>query len=271
MVKGKLLGWMKGKAQRLKRTVLFQRAYLRPYDLPKKQTVTVNDLPPISRRAYRRIGQIFGIEPDKLLPKFEFFFEDQEGSVRAGTYNPDLHLVSNNMRFFETERNIEHELIHSLQCIVNKDVKKMETRKGVFRFTEPSARLHQSIASSSSAPYYTPLTILGLPMLFTTMGGAAFESKEIALLGAGSFVALSSFIVGSFAARQILVKNYFKKHGVDGLLLLFAFPPKDMELLGLRKYERLLVERGFLKPKGGMTEKGIRLLKRKVDVKKLQE
>lgn len=72
-------------------------------------------------------------------------------------------------------------------------------------------------------------------------------------------------------ARQALVKKFYRKHGVDGLLMLYAFPPKKSDLLRLPWYEKRMIEKWFLKPQGGFTEKGLRFFKRKVNMKKLNE
>ncbi len=62
------------------------------------------------------------------------------------------------------------------------------------------------------------------------------------------------------SVRNFIAKGFYKRHGVDGMLLIFAYPPKESDIIHLRAHEKKLVKEAYLKERGGMTRKGIQLL-----------
>jgi len=114
-------------------------------------------------------------------------------------------------------------------------------------YLEPSAnvgrsQINQVIRQTLSNPY-------SLPLLYSAL---FFGKKALTI----------AFLVSVPSVyRGMATRHYFKKHGADGLILLFADPPKDLELLHLRKREKKFLENGYLKKKGGLTRKGIQYLR----------
>jgi hypothetical protein len=72
---------------------------------------------------------------------------------------------------------------------------------------------------------------------------------------------------GSMALRNRAVRELYSRHGQDALILFFAYPPRIFGHFSLKRWENRMVHRGFLKPDGGFTEKGI-LFMRKIRSRK---
>lgn len=69
-------------------------------------------------------------------------------------------------------------------------------------------------------------------------------------------------------ARSIQFKRMALRHGEDSILLLWTHPPtneKGQIILNFGKWEKKMVEDGFLKPAGGFTPKGLRFFRERVN------
>jgi hypothetical protein len=55
--------------------------------------------------------------------------------------------------------------------------------------------------------------------------------------------------------RQNTLRVY-RTHGADGLLLLYACPPRSLDALQIPAWEKEMVDYGYLHPRGGLTRKG---------------
>jgi len=56
--------------------------------------------------------------------------------------------------------------------------------------------------------------------------------------------------------RQRNVREIYAKHGYDGILMMWAFPPKELDAIKLREWERQMVKKNLLSPDGGLTKIG---------------
>lgn len=243
-------------------------------------------LTPIAEQAYLRLSQIYGIPLEELLP-FRTKRDYGAFSATRASYNGFTHEVKLKPKLSsrvkklmfkkEVEMDaaaIEEELLHSLQYLLSqtkilKEVKKYYPHRGpisrgksaLYNLTigkakrtfaslagkEPSAKVHLSKTELliDSQAYVAPLMLLaivnpkfGLPVF---IAGSAW----------GTYLRYAS-------------KEYFKRHGVDGLILLFADPPKNWNMARLKAKEKFFMENGLLKQSGGLTKKGLRYLREKL-------
>jgi hypothetical protein len=243
-------------------------------------------LTPIAGQAYLRLSQIYGVPLKELLP-FRTKRDYSVFSLTRASYDPFAHEIKLKPRASsrvkallfkrEVEMNaaeVEEELLHSLQYLLSqtktlREIKKYYPHMGLlskakvslYNFTvgkmkrtfaslagkEPSAKVHLSKPELfiDSQAYVAPLMLL-----------AIINPK----LGLPAFIAGSAW--GTYL--RYLSKEYFRRHGADGLILLFADPPKNWNMAKLRERERFFVENGFLEEKGGLTRKGIRYLHEKL-------
>jgi hypothetical protein len=91
---------------------------------------------------------------------------------------------------------------------------------------------------------------------------AAFFVNPL-FLGAATIRPALSFL------RKRRVNTFFKKHGIDGMLLVYVFPPIQGDALFLGRYEKKLIQDGFLQEAGGLTKKGIEAIKSRVSKEEL--
>jgi hypothetical protein len=77
------------------------------------------------------------------------------------------------------------------------------------------------------------------------------------LLIAGGALAVATRAVNLYDGYRSV--GFFKRHGVDGLILIFVNPPKGFKASKMFKWEREMVEKGCLLRVGGMTRKGMQL------------
>jgi len=71
--------------------------------------------------------------------------------------------------------------------------------------------------------------------------------------------------------RQKSTRRIYQAHGEDGILLMWANPPKTLDALELKEWERGMVSNGYLKPIGGFTKKGLQLWREKVQAQAIWE
>lgn len=62
--------------------------------------------------------------------------------------------------------------------------------------------------------------------------------------------------------REKRMKDLFKKHREDGILLLWVAPPSKLDVLEVSNWERQMVKKGYLFPNGGLTKKGLHYWRR---------
>ncbi len=234
----------------------------KPAMLVAGETFGKSNLPKITGKMYSRLSQILGIPVKELTP---VYIEN----VYFSTYYPAYHEARIGLG------GKEHELLHSLQILLQKGPR-AEMRRSLEKFhhkkktslkeiigilsrvysikdpdfrtyLDPSARvadsqIRQPVMQTLSNPYATPFLI----------SAALFSWKAIPI----------AFLVSvPHIYRGMATRHYYKKHGADGLILLFADPPKNLDLLHLRKREKEFVEKGYLKKRGGFTRKGIQYLR----------
>ncbi len=240
--------------------------------LPERPRISHRDLPADVGAAFKRVSQIYGIPLKELMPFFGGTRLSFLGQVAgwSAVYSPSKHSIKGEI----TPAVWAHETKHSLQGLLLKregldfsekvdimrkrridrpprlsDVRDLvrfvvRHRRKATKFLEPMANIndpfHQKLADSVR---FKEVVLLLLSPLFWP-----------ALPLAGGSIAIG-------LARRYLAQSFFERHGVDGLVLISAFPPKKWGVLRIKSHEKMLVQNGFLKEHGGMTRKGIQLLR----------
>ena len=90
------------------------------------------------------------------------------------------------------------------------------------------------------------------------------EDYEDSIAEAKNMLADKKSISGNLRAAELRHTRFFRTHGADGIILLSAVPIKNYDIGKIRAYEKEMVKNGILSPKGGLTKKGIRLIKEKM-------
>ena len=135
-------------------------------------------------------------------------------------------------------------------------INKLITRHKFNRFVETTASHHlkgmqfyeKSMISFSDVDLFTNISLL-------VSSYAYFSPKNPMPL-----VLLAK--IGIDTAKNIRIFNklhsFLGKYGQESLLLLFAHPPKNLNLMLLPKLEQQFLKQGFISPKVGLTKTGMR-------------
>lgn len=230
------------------------------------------DLPKVSGEMYARMAQIYGIPVKDLTPVRIF----SGGQFVVPMYRAVTHSVSSAFK----RGALDHEMLHSLQIMLMRArrMKEKQVRaeghaeqkdqrlslwrdlKEVLEFLHPTKRAYDKKFSEPAADTGVPYRYQVIQALGTPTAGLIFGLGLVINPKIGIPLALATAVPGTF--RRVMVRRYYKKHGADGLILLFAEPPQKFDLLNLREKEKEFVEKGYLEPKGGLTRKGRQYLKR---------
>ena len=259
-------------------TEYFKKLHPHGKPVPYFKGSELKKLEELPRQLYKKISEIYGIPANEITPRIEGIQSFGSG----GGYSQFKHSIS-------AERgSMEHEQLHSLQRllmpahvmlepdyyerhrVINKNkkiwgriIKELRQVVPVFselkdypsriRFEEGTASVKNSTLKKISKGII-PFTSLGL----------VTDTLSTALLFSFLPVPAATAILGvryANRSRNILrinlAQNYFRKYGPEALLLLYASPPKNFELLKLREHERFLVKEGLLDERG-LTKKGMR-------------
>ncbi|MFH1234411.1 MAG: hypothetical protein V1493_02260 [Candidatus Diapherotrites archaeon] len=257
-----------------------QRPLERFVFLPRAgERIRALDLPPLSKKAYTRISQISDIPLETLLPSMAtempwylsggYDFTSHQIGIKDGIGAPSK-------RPFVAEKTADEELQHGLQGLFQ-DTAMLRARK-----TGKPQKRQNGRTVSENKTYYQLLRerpgIEATARVHINRGQAfgnavMFPAMVLPFLGLNYKVILGLFAVT--ASRRVfntfVARGYYKRHGTDGLILLFADPPKNWSMLRLRAKESFFVRNGFLERHGGLTEKGMSYFRQKAPKKKILE
>ncbi len=201
-------------------------------------------LHPTTRKAFERISQIYGIPLNELLPFYGGSVKSQKLRGKYVSSWGEHKILIEDLGHVES---LDHECVHALQTL-------LEKARGKSDLLSRQKRLGQKVKKRGS------------PSLKNLWQAAKIryehEKKKRKLreplaysLGKPPF-SLHPRRLG----RNLIARAFYNRHGIDGLLLVFAFPPKKQDALNLKEHEKKLVQDSYLKKHGGMTRKGIQLL-----------
>ena len=222
------------------------------------------NLTPLAESVYKRISQIYGIPLKELLP-FNRGIHGMAGASfgTLGRYFPVKHDIS---LLYEDIKILDHELLHSADFLLNrkklarieKKLEKGEEFRGK-EYEESIASItnkHSPMKEISRLVKGAVLSGIGSGLIYT-------QNKTLSTIGASTFgIVPLILLMNKFSKWRN--NRYFRKYGADGLILLSAVPIKNYDIGKIRAYEREMVKNGILSPKGGLTKKGMRLVREKM-------
>jgi hypothetical protein len=177
-----------------------------------------------THKLYKRFSQIAGVPLFELYP-----VRGGEIGYNAGQYNSGAHIIS----AWPKHRFIwEHELRHGLWNLASPKERKSGKGQSSLKWIEPTNadprenRIYEAMRN-----------------IFSAMG----------LKG----LALAPVYCPAQVLRQTFVRRLISIHGIDGLLLLWIAPPKKIDALSIPLWRKIMVEKGYLAPKAGLTKKGL--------------
>ncbi len=94
------------------------------------------------------------------------------------------------------------------------------------------------------------------PALVGSIIAAAKKSPALAITIFGAYSLWFAPQYFAQVLRNANVKSVYRKHGEDGLVLMWALPPKKLDALKLRRWRKEMVTEGLLHPQGGLTAQG---------------
>lgn len=175
------------------------------------------------QRLFKRFSQITGIPVKSLRPHRSVY----RPPWSRGVYNADKHTFSSTRdKFVE-----QHEERHAIQNMAN------------LRLHPKRKRMSIKDSQRISDAWIEPTNTDHLEKLLTwTLIRSRYRSFRDKI---------------NYIVRRTFVKGVIKHHGEDGLLLLWAAPPKKLDALYVRSWEKQMVNNGYLQPNGGFTRKGL--------------
>ncbi|MCX6802042.1 MAG: hypothetical protein NT067_02920 [Candidatus Diapherotrites archaeon] len=256
---------------------LFEERYV---FLPRAgERIREENLTPVSKKAYSRISQISDIPLETLLPSMAtemprylsggYDFTSHQIGIKDGIGEPSK-------RPFVAEKTADEELQHGLQGLFQETPMLRARKTG-----KPQRRQNGRTVSANKAYYQQLREKPGIEATARVhinrrqaFGNAVmFPAMVLPFLGLNYKAILGLFAVT--ASRRVfntfVARGYYKRHGTDGLILLFADPPKNWSMLRLRAKERFFINNGFLERRGGLTEKGIGYFRQKAPKEKIME
>jgi len=225
-----------------------------------------------------RIGEIWGIPTERLQPKIVYSPKLRE--VRGKAY-PLLHKIKIGPRGRkgDAKGTREHEKTHIAHHLIMPEHERTGSSRG------------RRIISAASTGFFggnpkrtqriikieTIADLAHKEAHFKSDKGSTRAFKEMftkastttaLLFWWGGLPAIAGIIGARTAARtaEFLlnkkpVQNIYANHGIDGIILFMANPPKVFGAIETRLWNRRMVKEGLLKPNGGLTEKGELLLR----------
>ncbi|MBI5224784.1 hypothetical protein HY989_02850 [Candidatus Micrarchaeota archaeon] len=201
-------------------------------------------------RMYKRFSEISGVPLAQLKPKIA---NDFRNSGNKGEYRANTHTIT--LRS-QTPFVLDHELQHGIQInenilnsrlskILERNIIQSKTKKEIFQKDH-----------DKSYKFYEPTADVFTSGLLQKSHKQNFAEREMrAHSGKVPFLTNPSWIIQII--RNLNVKRLVKKHGVDGLFLLYVAPPKKLDALEIPKWRKEMVSKGYLKEKGGLTKRGL--------------
>lgn len=217
-------------------------------------------------RLFKRFSQITGVPLNDLRPaKGQSRFAP--GTI--GLYSPSLHTVSVKK---SDPYILRHEERHAVQWLANRQseregnirIQKYLAKKPVsflafLKYLKKESDFDRKWLEPTNADPEMNRLIESINNLGRVKGiGLGTSMLAISIPKIAPLLAYFATHYGIQLVRQTFVRNVIKRHGEDGLLLLWIAPPKEMDALFVRSWEKKMVQNGYLKPEGGLTRKGLR-------------
>ncbi|HIH33124.1 MAG TPA: hypothetical protein HA227_02620 [Candidatus Diapherotrites archaeon] len=221
-----------------------------------------------------RISKIWGIPAARLQP--EIFYSKKKDRT-DGMYESELHKIRLSQGVSRIV--LEHEKTHAAHYLIMPEHERTGSSRGRRIISAAStgfggnpkivrkAIKEETIADLSDKPgqkntttvaYKTGYTSGSLASLALTLGFAPSILKPPLAYWIGIRIAARTV---EFLLSRKPVQNIYANHGIDGIILFMANPPKVFGAIETRLWNRRMVKEGLLKPNGGLTEKGELLLR----------
>jgi len=238
--------------------------------MPKRNVSTKRLSKPLRvyKRLYKRFSEITGVPLRELYPEREA--KPKKSLLAAGYYDRITHTIG--IKRFALWA-IEEELRHALQNLADQRQRKNFERflkKKPKKFREALRYFKDILRGLSKRRKWLEPVVTG-PKINVFLKAFANLSliEKLAYLPALVTSLRAPYTAGPIAAtivvrylmqvsRSLYVRGLIKKHGEDGLLLLWVAPPKKLDALYIKEWEREMVKKGYLKEKGGLTKSGLR-------------
>ena len=200
-------------------------------------------------RLKKRFSQITGVPIKDFTPKNKAF-DLTNKKTPAGQYEKYRHTLTtnNSAKREKTKLTHAHEFRHALQLLVNARELTVNSHKGSYptqikyppnyeiKFLEPTVtHPNEKINSEIKRNIEHDPHPRGRPI--------SVETQQ---------------------RRIQLMRDLIKKHGEDGVLLLWSAPPKSLDVLDVGKWSRKMVKDGILQENGGLTKKGLKFMREHV-------
>jgi hypothetical protein len=222
----------------------------------------------VSKKAYERLSAITGILVQEMAPT-RVIVPRKECPYM---YSMGAHVICSPEDDSRWAANyVDHERLHSLQWLLKPQLRDQKSKSRLRKVVEEigtTFQYHRGAEISADIDTKTPLWEVTLDTKNTTRY-LAMGLTLVTVISAPFFPAAPAALaypIVSLGIQALRVRNFrefYNKHGVDGLLMLYSNPTRDYELLRLPSHERRLREDGLLKSEGGLTEKGEKFIKEK--------
>lgn len=231
----------------------------------------------------RRISWIWGVPVKELMPRE---ITTERLTTHAGEYYYGTHefAVKKSLENEPTKSTKRHETMHGLHAVLDNRYRKEwlspRTRKLVF-----ALGMNPKIIQKEMAEELVAETAEKPKQKITHLNRTA-EASWSSLLPIGAFSLLTILhpaagyaglvFTSKIAGRQIefwaqrgSMQRIYGKHGVDGLILFMAAPPKVFGAIEMRLWERKMKKQGILAEEGGLTKAGIEFLRKRLPKKEI--
>ncbi len=230
------------------------------------------------QKLVKRFSQISGIPIREFMPKV---VPKRRDSSALGYYDAENHTI-----YPSNDKGIaRHELRHTINNLANpkrrsqiNTLSKLERcklpRKTKKRILKKTYKKIVKGIKKEHTIYDEPIVkIPGEKTKYRLLAATKIPGllELTATMGAGYLVGSKMLPIGYLVAKFINgmrrnknVERVIKNHGEDGALLLWATFPAGEDTLKVAKWEKEMIQKGYLLPKSGMTKKGLQLWREKV-------
>jgi len=255
---------------------------IRRRHVPKKPKKFLN-----GKKLLERVGEIWNIPIEDIRPEVRYLpKKDKQISRSFGKYSSETHLLTMQNRLSRKNwKSVKsHELIHAADHLVRK-------KAVVDKPSKTKNMLQMSVTNARDAAIATLMTLGLYPKTFQErvkeeiladlstrkIGGTRFNYLAAASASASFTVVVFGWLLSAknvgrvveMLASPIPVKKIFDRHGQDGIILFLVKPPKTFGAAETLWWERKMRKQGYLKDKGGITEKGLGLLRTEMPRQKI--
>lgn len=214
-------------------------------------------------RLFKRFSEITGIPVRALTPEKKVNF-----IPAAAHYAPDTHTVYEESFFPGINKRMnKHELRHGIQNLLNPDFSKRPKEIGNPKtWTELAKALKTNTELKRKWIEITNAQPKNLGILdsLNSMGFIKM-SMMISPLYYSPMIYSYIYLLPQYLTqikRNANTKRIIKKYGEDGILLLWAAPPKKLDALQIPNWEKQMIQKGYLKENKGLTKKGLQYFRK---------